>query len=536
MTLEAQLEASIKMVEDKKPKKIHRNAFICKWCGKDTFLKSELRLEKRKEIHKILECGHVIIEKIIAKEWPESRDAFWKTLFPFQQTGLEFIEHSNFNCLLADEMGMGKTRQAIAAIRYNFEALTPLLIVCPAGLVYNWQKELRIALNGKLDKLENKPVIHTGGILQLDDGQNIHIISNALLAKETVLNSIINYGFKCIIADESHSFKNEDSARTTALIQIARNVQHRILLSGTPIMNKITEYFTTLNLIRPDHWPTRSYLTRFVDYDSKGKPLAISERYRNWFFERTGEYIIRRMKKDHLKDLPEKRTNYLPINVNQDKMFVKSYNKTLDELEEKINSLSSSTGFMQIIAIMSRLRHIVGLAKIRTTVGLVREFMESTEPDQKLALGVHHVDVRELLAEALSEYHPIQMSDESAMVKDAKTEEFRKPHNRLLIASILGCGEGRNLQFCSNSIIVERQWNPAKEDQFEGRFHRIGTKEGVIIDYLLASETIDEFFNDMVQLKRQIVGSTLDKDFATDHQFIRDLAEQVVKKRMKWVG
>jgi len=116
-------------------------------------------------------------------------------------------------------------------------------------------------------------------------------------------------------------------------------------------------------------------------------------------------------------------------------------------------------------------------------------------------------------------------------VKEFKDDNSR----RLMIASTLAAGEGLNLQFCSDAIILERQWNPANEEQVEGRFHRFGQLNSVTITYMLASGTIDEYFTELVEIKRSIVAATMDKrEIAWEQQsLMKELAEMLVSRGRK---
>jgi len=108
---------------------------------------------------------------------------------------------------------------------------------------------------------------------------------------------------------------------------------------------------------------------------------------------------------------------------------------------------------------------------------------------------------------------------------------------RVMIASTLASGEGINLQFCSDAVILERQWNPANEEQAEGRFHRFGQKNSVSITYMIASGTIDEYFTELVEIKRSIVASAMDKkEIQWEQQsLMRELAQILVTKgRERW--
>jgi SNF2 family DNA or RNA helicase len=130
-------------------------------------------------------------------------------------------------------------------------------------------------------------------------------------------------------------------------------------------------------------------------------------------------------------------------------------------------------------------------------------------------------------------YHAGLGSTERAQL--CRDFEFGK--SRVMVASTLAAGEGLNLQFCSDAIMLERQWNPANEEQAEARFHRFGQKNPVTVTYVLASETIDEYFTELVEQKRAIVASTLDnKEIAWDsNSLMRDLATILVSKgKKKW--
>jgi SNF2 family DNA or RNA helicase len=122
-------------------------------------------------------------------------------------------------------------------------------------------------------------------------------------------------------------------------------------------------------------------------------------------------------------------------------------------------------------------------------------------------------------------------NDRTKLVENFKNN----PNARILIASTLAAGEGLNLQFCSDAVLLERQWNPANEEQVEGRFHRFGQLNNVSITYMLASGTIDEFFTELVEIKRSIVAATLDKkEIAWNQQsLMKELAEILVTRGKK---
>ncbi len=515
------------------------------------------------------------------------RDAKWELARPFQQVGVQFIEkalllhemNKSAGAIVGDEMGLGKTIQAALFMRYNKSKCKKICIVCPANLIYNWRRELKTWFCDRFNTIDDIPMIHVTDLPIIED-QNVHIISNAMISKPEVLKSICEYGFDLIIIDESHNFKNDDSSRTASIDAILKYIPKRIMLSGTSILNRTMEYYNSLHWARPNEWPSPKWLESYCAHawTSKGKfvPLGIDQRLKDKFFDRTSSYVIRRRKKDVLKDLPEKNVTFEYINVANQKGFVKGYNKVLDELEYILNCTKSDAHQMtQLIGLMAKLRQIVGLAKTTPVLEEMCKFLEGRENGEKLAIGVHHKLVMEFLLRGIKEWiavpptqiaseddaflkslgitslenkssemtqdfrhiKVIHASAEQAHIKDARIKQFKEDENTAIaILSILGCGTGMNIQFCTNVINMERQWNRAIENQFEDRFHRIGTTEPVNIKYMLASDTIDEYFHDMVQLKGNISTSGLDGGEVISNNIMIELAERTVAKRMKYVG
>src|SRR5262249_22101315 len=150
----------------------------------------------------------------------------------------------------------------------------------------------------------------------------------------------------------------------------------------------------------------------------------------------------------------------------------------------------------------------------------------------------HHQDVMDLLAAELREVtNPLLMKGSlSADDRHRLTMKFKDDNaSRVMIASTLAAGEGLNLQFCSDSIMMERQWNPANEEQAEARFHRYGQQNAVTVNYTICSETIDEYFTEIVEQKRAIVAGALDnKEIQWDqNSLMSDLAMILVTKGKK---
>jgi SNF2 family DNA or RNA helicase len=202
-----------------------------------------------------------------------------------------------------------------------------------------------------------------------------------------------------------------------------------------------------------------------------------------------------------------------------------------------------------MIAVITKLRQITGVSKVAECVDFVSEFLLSTSEsgeDRKITVFVHHHAVANLLEQELNKwlkdsgYEPavIMSASLTGETRQDRIEQFKNNANcRVMIASTLAAGEGLNLQFCSDAVMLERQWNPANEEQAEARFHRFGQLNSVSVTYMIASETVDEYFTELVEQKRAITASTLDnREIEWDqNSLMKDLAEILVTKgKKKW--
>jgi SNF2 family DNA or RNA helicase len=359
--------------------------------------------------------------------------------------------------------------------------------------------------------------------------------------KKIVWTDEICAKFKHIAVDESQKIKNDQSSRTKALRTIAKLANDGkkarvICYSGTNIEKHSGEFFVTLNLVRPEIFPIKAqYLMQHCRVDMNGKIGGLRNATR--FRELTKDFIIRYKREEVLPDLPKVFRQFHLADLQGDELqayirIVKAFKK--DSEDPKVNMSQTD-----ILGYLTRMRHITGIAKVDAAVDFIGEFLE--ESDRKIVIFLHHIEAGAILNAKLNALidemnagtadgekgqprtgedviNPVlylagglKMGEGSAII-----EEFRKPGNRILIASTLAAGEGYNMQFCSDCLFMERQWNPSAEEQCEGRFPRprpedpwpVGFK--INAHYLIAAGTIDDFLTDIVEVKRANVANTLD--------------------------
>ncbi len=544
----------------------------CPTCGKIAETVSEFTLGNLRMLS--YKCGHSeMVEGV--RQTGDTLDIVsldGKRLFPFQLVGAQFGEASNIRWLCADEMGLGKTVQALAVLKAHPE-VTPFLWLCKSGLRPQATKEI-IRWMGD----DYIPQVVSSANERLLKGFKAYIVSIDLLRRfngdkkkkkdysnepfkalseaevieamkkaNPLIEDMKRCGVKSVVIDECQLIKNPESQRTKAVQDVCRVVEHIQALSGTPIKNNAMEYAPVLNILRPDKIPSAAYFQRtWVDsyWDGhKFKTGGIRDPFR--FQEYTKDFIIRRTRAEVLPDLPKVFRAFQFCDLGEE--VEQAYIDTVKDFQDFYNSSNGSSSFERegnILAYLSKMRHLTGLAKVQPIVEFAEEFLQST--DRLLTIFVHHKDVGSMLYFKINALlkemgiGPCQQitSEMCADERDNAAQEFLCGRSRVLVASTLASGEGLNLQACSDCIVAERQWNPANEEQAEGRFPRPGsTADKINATYFVAVGTVDEFFSELVEQKREIVGKTLDGQAVKWNQssLVRELAEVLATKGgQKW--
>jgi SWI/SNF-related matrix-associated actin-dependent regulator 1 of chromatin subfamily A len=505
----------------------------CPTCGKQA--KELSRHSDEDNIYHHLECGHIII---YPKPKPSDivfRSISGEELYPFQKENVAKFIESGGRLAILDQMGLGKTVSALA-ISKIYE-LTPTIIVCKSGLRYQWKSMIEEWI-ADLDEDLDIPIV------------NVQIIENSNQKPRNADYTIVSYDllprldleafdnkYQLAIIDEFQQIKNTEAQRTRATSRLLKTIPYLVFTSGTPFKNNAAELYPMLHAIDPLRFPTKArFIYEFVETYQRGPYLKYGGiRNYNRFKQATSHFIIRHTQEEVLPELPEIRRSYIKIPLNGKKDL-------LEELEKEFQEFYYSSGkedlgfFQNTLAYFSRMRHLTGLAKIDFVYEYVLDFIEST--GRKIVVFTHHIDVREILRDKLKEHYLVlELTGE---MPGAEKEEVKKkfnfdPEYKILLASTLASGEGHNLQHsCSDAIMMERQWNPANEEQAEFRFKRPGQKANSInIVYMIAEDSIDSYFTQVVETKRKHMRYSLDgvKEEWNQEELIRNLAEIIATKR-----
>lgn len=504
----------------------------CPVCHEDAIETSRFELGTSKVIS--LKCGHILNEEPLKEaDYSSIKSTDGRFLMPFQVNGVKFLENANGRALIADEQGLGKTVQVAAFCSLHGKTIYPAVVVTKTKLKVQWMFEFF-----KWTDTKRVQVISTSKEIAVP-GMDVYIVTYDILKDDKVFAFIKP---KTLILDECQAVKNHISGRALAVQTVGRECEYILATSGTPIKNHSGEYFTILNLIRPNKFPSMSeYISQYCEHEKtawgyKVGGLSNIDKFKG----DTEDFIIRRTQADVLPDLFALRQPRKFHHVELDRRYNKAYAAALDELDTLLYKEEDENTTTAIIAIMTKLRQITGLSKVPDCIEFITDYLLST--DRKILIFVHHHNVFDLLEKGLNDWMSSGALPKVASYRaGSNREDFleKMKSSRVGILSSLAAGEGLDgLQhLCSDMILLERQWNPANEEQVEGRLGRIGQTKPVNFTYFIATETIDEYFTELVEAKRAIIAQTLDgKEMIWDqNSLMKDLAHTLTSKgKKKW--
>lgn len=470
----------------------------------------------------------------------------------FQAEGVAWLESQLGTGLLADEQGTGKTVQVMAYAHKNRRF--PMLVVCPNTLKYNWRNEI-LAMTGDLYRiniigksyskrqLDRRAKRHPNVIYSKEpaDGCDIHIINYDILANNA--ERIESMGIKFMAVDESHKIKNPDARRTRAYTRLSTGIVDEkkpggkyesrkigpgipsvVLMSGTPMVNRPKELWTTVRSIGgwvPEFSTWNRFAFRYCSPENNGYGWNFGgasntpELYRLL----RENIMLRRLKKDVLRDLPPKIYRTIPLDFDR---------REYDKVEMAFNGINWKAGMETIIRMggnapksdeaivaIQKLREIAAYSKLGSAVEWIRDY---TEEGEKLVVFAHNRLVIDTIRIALEEDEAYRgavgtiyggVKDEERA--DAVQAFQADPCMRVMLVGITAGGFGLTLTAARAVAFVQLPWTPGEISQCADRIHRIGQEaDSVTVFNLVAEGTIEEEMADMLISKGQVLDAVLD--------------------------
>lgn len=444
-----------------------------------------------------------------------------KTLREYQKIGytwMRTLARYHFGGILADDMGLGKTLQVIALLTAFYQEKTeqkaagnegsgselplPSLIVCPASLVYNWGQEfarfspeIRVLLIAGTAK-ERQEQLEEQMRMEASEGAQVIITSYDLLKRDRA--AYLGRTFEYEIIDEAQVIKNAKTQGAKAVKEISANV--RFALTGTPVENRLSELWSIFDFLMPGFlYSYRKFRERYeLPIVKNQDPEALTALRRM-----TGPFVLRRLKKDVLRELPgkEERIVYSAASGRQQKLYTASALKLKEALA---GGAWSGNGKLEVLSQLMRLRQICcdpalcfedytgESAKLETCVSLIAS---ASAAGHKILLFSQFASMLErirerLLQEGISSHLLVGATPKEE--RSRMVQAFASDEVPVFLISLKAGGTGLNLTAADIVIHYDPWWNVAAQNQATDRAYRIGQEKPVTVYKLILKDTIEE--------------------------------------------
>jgi len=409
--------------------------------------------------------------------------------------------------LLADDMGLGKTVEALI-YAHEVPKARPALVICPAFLKFNWEREAARHVGMRAEILDGTRVPRRGILPPAP----LSIINYEILGPW--MEWLMAMKFKLIILDECQYVKSRKAKRTRYCRQLCWNAPRVIALSGTPLTNRPEELWSILNMIRPDLY------SEFMPFAFKYcKPQHSPH---GWLFPGADnldhlhhklkkQLMIRRKKSAVMPFLPKKVHSVIPVKITNLKEYVHAKEDFLGWLYSVSPERARTAARAEGLARLGYLLRLIGEGKRQAVSKWIEDFLGAT--DDKLLVFGRHVSVVTGLHNDFPKESVVIYGAVSKSERNKREHEFQNnPKIRVLIGNIQAAGVGLNLTAASYVVLFDPWWNPAVENQAIDRTHRIGQSSKVIAYRLLIKNSIEEKIRELQKKKKALMQDVLGEE------------------------
>jgi SWI/SNF-related matrix-associated actin-dependent regulator of chromatin subfamily A-like protein 1 len=422
--------------------------------------------------------------------------------------------------ILADDMGLGKTTSTIIAALET--GAKKILIVCPASLKINWQREI-----------EN----YSDRSVYISEGKNFSIEHDFVIVNYDILknfydlkdkdNSLITQGnFDLIILDEAHYVSNGQAARTKLVNSFSKKCKRVWLLTGTPMTNRPMNYFNLLSIIEsPVSQNWMAYAIRYC----QGYQFTAGTR-KIWnvtgasnleeLRDRTSRQVLRRLKTEVL-DLPEKIITPVYLRL-KSKLYEGLMGEYYDWYNKNPDESSSLT--VQFSKLM-KVRQVIAEEKIKDTIELAENILEQ---DKKVIIFTNFTETLNRIADHFGKQAVRLDGSTSKPQRQYSVDQFQDNDKiKVFVGNVKAAGVGITLTAAEAVIINDLSFVPGDLAQAEDRAYRYGQKNSVSVYYPIFDNSIEAIIYDMVNRKKQNIGTVMGDDLEEKGDFISNIMNKI---------
>ncbi|MDZ4225345.1 MAG: DEAD/DEAH box helicase, partial [Candidatus Andersenbacteria bacterium] len=433
-------------------------------------------------------------------------------LFPYQKVGSAFLWKIGSG-LIGDEMGLGKTIMALAVCE-KVQA-QKVLIFTPAAVKWQWAQEI-----AKFVKTNNSIVIEGDKKTRLklwrDEQYQFYIANYELLLRD--LDSMDVREWDVIIADEATRISNPQAKQSRAIKKL--RAKRRIAMTGTPVSNRANEVWNIIDFCQPGAFGNYySFLQRYCLKNQWGGIFGYQ--HMDELRGKLKRYMIRRLKADVLPELPAKICTDIPFELTEEEkaLYKKLKKEILFEIEARdIAKIETPMTISYTLVKMLRLRQLADSMELlghnvqSSKLAVLKELLiEALDNSKKAIVFTQFSEMADILERELAEWLPLKISGKVIQRQDIVSAFNENDINKVLIMTSAG-QFGLNIQRASVIFHYDQEWSLAKMGQREGRAHRIGQKDIVLVYNLLAKGTLDYYVKKVLhakaELSNQILGDT----------------------------
>lgn len=435
-----------------------------------------------------------------------------KKLAPYQRRGVGWLlslYEARMGGILADEMGLGKTVQVIAALSAakKKNGIQKSIIVTPTSLVYHWLAELKRfddSLTVRMIGGPREERAQTIAEIKQNDHIDVILTSYPLLRRDIAMLSDIPYRFA--ILDEAQFVKNAQSLGAVSAKELTADV--RIALTGTPMENHTGELWSIFDFVLPGYLGGHAAFLRRYGGGERSEELQ----------ERIRPFLMRRLKREVLADLPQKHEQnlYAAMTTEQAQVYQQLLSTLRQHVDEALQQGSLPRARMQVLSILLKLRQVCCHPKLflpdyEGTSGklelLTQTVHSALAGKRRILIFSQFVGMLQIIRKRLSRegVKTLYLDGETKPeIRQQLCDRFNSGEGQVFLISLKAGGTGLNLTGADLVIHYDPWWNPATEDQATDRAHRIGQTRDVDVLKLIAQNTIEEKVTDLSKRKRAI--------------------------------